>query len=79
VTPLRNGISIEERAVPLLPPDDFRRGILQQVQGRRIAALFGRAWGRGVRLYAFLVDDANGTLAAVATEVADRFDSLTPD
>jgi Ni,Fe-hydrogenase III large subunit len=79
VTPLRNGISIEERGVPFVSPEEFRRGVLREVVGRRIAALFGRPSGRGLRLYAFLADDAAGTLSAVATEVVDRFDSLTPD
>ncbi|HEU5181176.1 MAG TPA: hydrogenase [Candidatus Polarisedimenticolia bacterium] len=76
---LRNGTSIEERALPVLPPEEFRRAVLRGAEGGRIVAFFGRPLGEGVRLYAVLADDAAGTLAALASDVGDRFLSLTPD
>jgi Ni,Fe-hydrogenase III large subunit len=75
----RNGAALQERDIPVLPAGAFHDSILREVAGRRIAALFGRPLATGLRLYAVLADDVAGTLAALATDVTDRFISLTPD
>ena len=79
--PLHAGEAVPLRAVPVLPIDDFREGVLQAVeQGRRIVALFGvPRSAQHVRLYAVLADDRRGGLAAGATDVGDAYPALTPD
>jgi Ni,Fe-hydrogenase III large subunit len=77
--PLRNAEAVDERSIPLLPPEDFRRAVLGGVESRRIVAFFGRPAGGGVRLYVLLADDGAGTLMVQATDVSDAFVSLTPD
>jgi Ni,Fe-hydrogenase III large subunit len=77
---LRNGVSVPEASVPRLDPGEFRRAVVHETAaGKRIVALFGREVDAAVRLYAMLGDDAAGTLSVMATDVVERFPSLTPD
>jgi Ni,Fe-hydrogenase III large subunit len=67
--------------IPILTPENFRRDVLEQVEsGGRIAALFGQPSEReGVRLYAVLAYADTSEIAALATDVGDRYRALTPD
>jgi Ni,Fe-hydrogenase III large subunit len=77
---LFNGGAVDLRTAALLPLEDFRRDVLGAVgAGSRIAAFFGRPRDGVTTLHAVLADDARGALATFATEVRDRFPSLTPD
>ena len=79
MTMLRNGEAIEERAIPMFPPGEFRRAVLRSIESRRIVALFGQPLQGRLRLVAVLADDGTGTLMVLASEVSDRIDALTPD
>jgi Ni,Fe-hydrogenase III large subunit len=77
---LFNGGAVDLGTAALLPLEDFRRDVLGAVgAGSRIAAFFGRPRDGVTILHAVLADDARGALATFATEVRDRFPSLTPD
>jgi len=68
--------------VPRLEVEAFRQKVIDRVRaGCRISALFGdgQATGQTVRLYAVLADDAASAIDFVATDVGDRYRSLTPD
>jgi Ni,Fe-hydrogenase III large subunit len=67
--------------VPALGLDEFRSTIIDEVAGSaRLFALFGRAVGGVVRLYAVLGYTESGELSAFTTDLAsDRYPSLTPD
>ena len=78
---IRNGQPVALRDVPVLGVDEFRRGILAEVDaGARIAALFGRALADGrVGLTAVLARGHDGTLSVSSTVVADEYPALTPE
>jgi len=78
------GTSIPLAEVPALASHEFRESLLHEVSsGGRIAALFGRPpvghASRGqVRLVAVVAHRRTGEITAFATEVGDRYPSLTP-
>lgn len=77
-----NGRSVPLEAIPVLPPDDFAKAILDGVAaGWRVSAMFGVLPPQGDKtpLYAVLADDEQNQLYAGRTCVeGDRFPSLTP-
>ncbi len=77
-----NGERIAFQSLSRLSMDDFRNGIIEGVRsGARIAALFGQQSKdeRAVRLYAVLADGNAGTLSLSSTDVAGKYQSLTPE
>ena len=77
-----NGERIAFQSLSPLSMDDFRNGIIEGVRsGARISALFGQQSKdeRAVRLYAVLADGNAGTLSLSSTDVAGKYQSLTPD
>jgi Ni,Fe-hydrogenase III large subunit len=78
---LGNASAIPTADIPLLATIAFRRTVIAAVrEGARLVALFGTPIdGRQLRLYVVLGDDSNGSLHVVATEVSDRYESLTPE
>jgi len=78
---LGNGESIATAAVPVLPPETFRRTVIGATdRGGRISALFGTPGeGRALRLFAVVADDAQGGLAVCAADVTGSFEALTPN
>ena len=80
---VRNGTSVDIRAVPILPQDAFRRKILDEcAQEARLLNLFGAdAQGGGVRIFAVLGNDQEGKILVFSMELARgqlSFESLTP-
>ncbi len=85
---LRNGTAIPRTAVPSLPPEEFRRRVVESIQsGWRLVSYFG---GQGspenpdasVELVAVLADDFEGRLVVAATTLTGpqpRSPSITPD
>jgi Ni,Fe-hydrogenase III large subunit len=67
--------------IPVLNIEAFRDCILEDVaQGGRISALFGHERGaQGVRLYGVMNHASDGTLSIVASDVGDKYPSLTTD
>jgi Ni,Fe-hydrogenase III large subunit len=60
--------------------DELRTSLVEQVaEGGRVSALFGVPQPSGVRLYAVVVFGHDGTISVQATDVGDRYPSLTPD
>jgi Ni,Fe-hydrogenase III large subunit len=80
---LRNGTAIPRRAVPTLPIENFRQGILEAVaDGSTVAALFGdhSAPFGAVELYAVLADRPRALLHVGKTRLgSDAFPALTPE
>lgn len=84
---LRNGSAIDFAAAPLLGIEQFRAELIARYQaGQRLVALFGLPdpsslipdRSSSVRLIAVQADDSAGTLSVAATDVGDRYPSLTP-
>ncbi|HRU15969.1 MAG TPA: NADH-quinone oxidoreductase subunit C [Anaerohalosphaeraceae bacterium] len=77
----RNGQSLAVGEIPVIPIERFRDSVIAAVGGGgRIASFFAvPADGAGVRLYAVLADDGQGTLSVLSCDVQDRYPSLTPD
>lgn len=77
---LRNGESALIAEIPCLSPDAFRDDVLRSVAaGGRISALFGAPWGEGLRFFAVLASDEEGTMKVVSAVVKEDFPSLTPE
>ncbi|HEY8503681.1 MAG TPA: NADH-quinone oxidoreductase subunit C, partial [Gemmataceae bacterium] len=79
---LANGQSLPLGEVPWLPESEFRAAVAGRVRaGERLSALFGHPLpgGDGVRLYAVTSDPGTATLGLFATDVGDRYESLTPE
>ena len=78
---LRNGQAACRADLPVHAPADFRAWVLDEVgRGARIAALFGMPGPAATNLViAALAHGELGTIALAATEVGDRYDSLTPE
>lgn len=74
-----SAVSLDD--VPTKEFESFATIITGQVAGgQKLVAFFGReASPQTVRLTAVLADHNTGTLAALATDVGDRFPSLTPE
>lgn len=80
-TRLRNCEPIPLVDVPVLPFDDFREHLTERVgTDESLSALFGRPDGsQAIRLYAVLAKPAEGTLSVLASDVAERYPSITAD
>ena len=67
--------------IPVLSGDDFREELAGQLSaGCQLSALFGQARsGQTVRLFAVTGETTTATLRVFATDVSDRYPSLTPD
>jgi Ni,Fe-hydrogenase III large subunit len=86
-----NGQPVGIKNIPVESVADFRERILRGVaDGGRIAALFGaphergigrrtKTTGSGIRLFAVLAFDEEGSLALLASDVGTSYPSLTPD
>ena len=81
IATVRQGQAIPLGEVPLLDLEEFRRGVIAEVdRGGRIAALFGRAHGGDrVGLFAVLAHAREGTLSLSSTVVDDAYPALTPE
>lgn len=78
---VRNAQAFPREEIPSLNVMRFRERVITRVAlGSRLVTLFGvPADGARVRLVAVLAEDEDARLEVVATEVEDRFPSLTPD
>jgi len=67
--------------IPLLDTVAFRDCVLAEAAlGGRVAAFFGQPHSAQlVRLYIVFTHGSNGTISLAATDVGDRYPSLTPD
>ncbi|MDD5705569.1 MAG: NADH-quinone oxidoreductase subunit C [Kiritimatiellae bacterium] len=77
---LRAGVAAPQADIPSLDIAAWRKAVLCAVAaGERLAALFGRPVGAGVRLYALLAADRAGSLRLLAADVGAAYPALTPD
>ena len=66
--------------VPVLPVEDLRRDVLEQVRGGgRLLALFGLPGDGGTGLCAIVAHSGERFLRAMRTAPLTRYASLTPD
>jgi len=83
VTPaktLPNGGTILLADVPVLSGAEFRQYVVGGTRsGARVVAMFGAPADEGVRLFALLAWKDRGLLSISATDVQDRYASLTPE
>jgi len=78
---IANGQALPLSEIPWLSENDFRETVVRRVEaGGRLSALFGRPCedDQRLRLIAVIADPLNATFHIAATEVGDRFRSLTP-
>lgn len=74
-----NGTAVPLRGVPVLPIDEFRRRILNEIDhGGHLSSYFGAPHAGRVRLYAVLGLPSEGVLTALACDPPSRYPSLTP-
>lgn len=74
--------SIGVESVPIVSPRAFRSSLIEQVQsGGQLWALFGVPddGGEKIRLYAMVGDNRTAAISAIATQVSDSYDAITPD
>ena len=78
--PMHNGQAAAAADVPVLAVADFRQAIVDAVNdGARVASLFAQPRpSGGVRLFAVLAQDHQGTLEALAADVDDSYPAITP-
>jgi len=78
---IKHGVAARLTDLPVLEPEPFRQCVIDNVNaGGRISALFGTPAQSGkVRLYAVIVHPSEGTIALTATEVDEKYRSITPD
>ena len=89
---LRNGVAIETAGIPVWSVGEWRAQVIERINsGARLVALFGQAAPRKtpqdggqapddeVRVLAVLGNDAAGSLATFATEIADVYPALTTE
>jgi len=75
---LGNAERVGAAEIPVLEFDGFRQLVLGEInEGCSLLALFGSEQGDKVRLHACLGDGALGVVKLVATDVGDRYPSLT--
>lgn len=75
-----NGETFKRSAVPSLPFDEFRSGVLDAFQnGERLVALFGMPGEKdGLEICAVLSNDAWGSLSVCVSKLPEKYESLTP-
>ena len=90
---VRNGQKLDLSEVPLVPLQEFREAVAKAVSAdARISALFGvplaasttltadaAPAGSGIRMFAVLARESEGTLAVASTRVTDSYPALTPE
>lgn len=77
---IRNAESIKTSDIPVLDFSEFRADVVESVaESSRLVSFFGAFNGKSVRLYAVLAKDIEGILQICATDIKDKFESLTPD
>lgn len=75
-----NGQVVSLKSIPVLPIDEFRKTVLQDVEAQgRIASFFGKPVGDAVRLFILLAHDKEGKIGILSTDVKDKYPSLTPE
>lgn len=77
----RNADAMPVQKIPVLKIEDWREHAINMYrQGGRIVALFGRKQGAGLRLFAGLTGDNDGTLQLCAADLEQQsYPALTPE
>jgi Ni,Fe-hydrogenase III large subunit len=80
---VRNGESIECRAIPRLPPEDFQQVLADAITaGARVSAYYGQALPespQAVLVTAALANDAEGRVGVLATVAGESLPSLAEE
>ncbi len=76
-----NGASVPLSKVPLLAFEEFKSYLKNSVEGGgRVPAFFGSpVAGGSTRIFCIIAFDGTGQLSAAATDIGDRYPSLTPE